>query len=76
MLGEFNDLQSTLRALSQIQVGEGVELLRDSDHVVQSSNTISSLEIGMLIVLGVVTIAILQTPDYSKIKGHANQIWN
>ena len=76
MLHEFNSLQSMLKALSQIQVGEGVELLRDSNNVVQSSNTISSLEIGMLIVLGVVTLAIIQTPDYSKFKGHANQIWN
>jgi hypothetical protein len=64
MAAEFAGVLNNLGNLSKIQIGEGNELQKHSRSVVDSTIAFSSVEIALLIVLGLFTMAILSISDH------------
>jgi hypothetical protein len=64
MTAEFSGVLENLGHLSNIQIGEGDQLQKHSKSVVNSSIAFSSVEISLLIVLGLFTMAILSISDH------------
>lgn len=60
---ELNSVLYDLNRLSKIQIGEGDELRQQSKTIMNSSLTFSTLEMALLIILGLFTLAILSVSD-------------
>lgn len=76
MATEFSGVLDNLSQLSNIQVGEGNQLQKHSKSVVDSSLAFSSVEISLLIVLGLFTMAILSISDHVLFNRKDKQILN
>ncbi len=76
LLAAFNLALKNLDNLSNIQVGEGNYLQRNTTSMVNSSLVFSSLEISLLIILGLFTLVILSVSDNAIFKQHQKQMLN
>jgi len=70
----FERLMSELNALSSIQLAEGQGLQKNTHSIVSSTLLISTLEISLLIVLGLFTLVLLSTSDFSVFKHYDNDV--
>ena len=76
MTSEFEDALDNLGQLSRIQIGEGTQLRQQSKSIVNSSIAFSTVEIALLIVLGLFTMAILSISDHVIFNRNQKQFLN
>lgn len=73
---KFNQAILNLDALSKIQIGEGYHLQKDSHSIVSNRLAFSSLEISLVIVLGLFTLVILSATDKNIFQQRQNKALN
>lgn len=73
---EFNRAIDNLNHLSQIQIGEGNLIQKNTKSMVNSSITFSSFEIALLVVLSLFTLIVLSVSDKRLFQQHQRQILN
>ncbi|HTN47766.1 MAG TPA: MCP four helix bundle domain-containing protein [Flavipsychrobacter sp.] len=73
---EFNLAIDNLNRLSQIQIGEGNLIQKNTKSVVSNSIAFSSLEMALLIVLSLFTLIVLSVSDKRLFQQHQRQILN
>ncbi len=69
----FNDALQRLNALSQIQVGEGRALHKNSRAIIDGTNTFFEFEISLIIILGMVSIVLISLPEKVFTGGYAER---
>ena len=58
----------SLKSLSQLQVGEGSALTQDAQTVISGRELMSQLEMSLLVIMGMVVVFLIATPEKLLVK--------
>lgn len=64
----FDKVMGSLKSLSQLQVGEGSALTQDAQTVISGRELMSQLEMSLLVIMGMVVVFLIATPEKLLVK--------